>query len=353
MGGTPGGGMMGMGGGPSLDWRVIIQNVARSNPGAPPEVIAAAVDQFVPMMNMESKLQWQELRNQFQMQLAEMKGRQAGALETQRQAGRERLHGMTGDQVERLARLGWDEDTIETAARTFNQTGKMPTNLGTRETAGFIVGAIQNRANALLSESGITPEQRAQDWQKYAGGTSYQRTAGTYGARVEAASNEAEQLAPQAIETSKALPRGEWVPVNRLIQKFEAGQSDPRYYEFAFANWSLLNAYARAINPTGIPRLEDKKHAAELLSTAIDQKSYEQVIKRMMLEIKASKEAISKTREAPPTGGRPLSSGKKTQDRVPPPSGPTNAPQTGTFDREAAKRAGYSDEEIDKYLSGK
>src|SRR5215471_4380415 len=69
MGGAPGGGMMGMGDGPSLDWRVIIQNVARSNPGAPPEVIAAAVDQFVPMMNMESRFQWQEMRNQLQLQI--------------------------------------------------------------------------------------------------------------------------------------------------------------------------------------------------------------------------------------------------------------------------------------------
>jgi len=356
--GMMGGGPPGMGpqpgGMPTLDWRVIIQSVARANPGAPPEVMAAAVDQLVPMMNMESRLQWQEMRNQLQLQMKQQQLENAWQIALMRDRGADRRSGMglgEGDMTEQLARLGWDEDTIVDAARTFNATGKMPTNLGTRQTAGMIRGAIQNMSHKLLQESGITPEQRAENWQKYAGGTQYQRSAGTYGARVEAASAEVDQLMPQALEASRALPRGEWVPINKLVQQFEAGTSDPNYYDFAFANWSLVNAYARAINPTGVPRLEDKKHALELVSLATDDKSYERVLARMKKEVEASKKAISQTRES--TGGKPLPSGKKTDDRVPPSSGPTLAPQTGTFDRAAAKRAGYSDAEIDNFLAGK
>jgi|SRR5215468_6343752 len=353
-GGGAGGGM-GPQGSSGLNWQTIIQSLSRqAGPGVPPEALAAAVDQFVPMMNQESKLQWQEMRNQLQLTIAQEKLDSAWRIAHLRDRGADRRSGMglgEGDMTEQLARLGWDEDTIVDAARTFNATGKMPTNLGTRQTAGMIRGAIQNMAHKLLQESGITPEQRAENWQKYAGGTQYQRSAGTYGARVEAASNEVDQLMPQALEASRSLPRGSWVPVNKLIQQFEAGTSDPNYYDFAFANWSLVNAYTRAINPTGVPRLDDKKHALELMSIATDQKSYERVLERMAKEVAASKKAISQTRES--TGGKPLSSGKKTEDRVPPAAGPTLAPQTGSFDREAAKRAGYTDDEIDRFLAGK
>jgi len=63
--------------------------------------------------------------------------------------------------------LGWDKDTLDAAARTFNKTGKMPTNLGTRQYAGMISGAIQKRATELMRDEGKTPEERAKDWQLY------------------------------------------------------------------------------------------------------------------------------------------------------------------------------------------
>lgn len=56
----PGGGMPGQGG-QGLDWRVIIQSLQRGNPGMPPEVLAAAVDQYMPMMNQQAQKEWQNL----------------------------------------------------------------------------------------------------------------------------------------------------------------------------------------------------------------------------------------------------------------------------------------------------
>ena len=44
-----------------LDWRSIAQKVAQANPGAPPQVLAAAVDRFVPLMNAESQQQWRQV----------------------------------------------------------------------------------------------------------------------------------------------------------------------------------------------------------------------------------------------------------------------------------------------------
>src|SRR5215475_4165183 len=133
----------------------------------------------------------------------------------------------------------------------------------------------------------------------YTGEQSYQRTAGSMGARVESASNEVAQLLPQAIEASRSLPRGPFVPWNTLVQKYEAGTSDPRYNDFIVANISLENAYGRAMNPQGVPRVQEKAeaHARGLLSTATSQQAYEVQLRRLALEVLASKRATAQTRQ--------------------------------------------------------
>lgn len=58
--GMPPGGPQPPGGGQGLDWRTIIQKVQQANPGAPPNVLAAAVDRFLPIMSQQSQMQWRE-----------------------------------------------------------------------------------------------------------------------------------------------------------------------------------------------------------------------------------------------------------------------------------------------------
>lgn len=134
---------------------------------------------------------------------------------------------------------------------------------------------------------------------EYAGEQSYQRRAGTSAANVENASNEVVQLIPQAIETSRALPRGKWVPINTLVQRWEQGKSDPAYNDFMVANFSLLNAYTRAMNPQGVPRIQERleQHALGVLSTATSPEAYEVQVRRLWKEVQASKTATAKTSE--------------------------------------------------------
>jgi hypothetical protein len=131
----------------------------------------------------------------------------------------------------------------------------------------------------------------------YAREQSYGRTAGGQGARVENAANEVVQLIPQALEASRTVPRGKWVPFNQLVQKWDQGSSDPAYNDFMMANFSLLNAYTRAMNPQGVPRIQERleQHALGVLSTATDEKSYEVQIRRLWKEVQASKTATAET----------------------------------------------------------
>ena len=45
---------------PQLNWQTIFQKVRQANPGATPQVLAAAVDRFMPLMNQQSQQQWEQ-----------------------------------------------------------------------------------------------------------------------------------------------------------------------------------------------------------------------------------------------------------------------------------------------------
>lgn len=51
-------------GGGALDWRQILQAVTRSNPGAPPQVIASAVNRAIPLMNAQAQMEWKTVMAQ-------------------------------------------------------------------------------------------------------------------------------------------------------------------------------------------------------------------------------------------------------------------------------------------------
>ena len=49
------------GGQGQLDWRVIMGKVAQANPNAPPQVLAAAVNKFLPLMNQQAQMEWKNV----------------------------------------------------------------------------------------------------------------------------------------------------------------------------------------------------------------------------------------------------------------------------------------------------
>jgi hypothetical protein len=169
----------------------------------------------------------------------------------------------------------------------------------------------------------------AADIQKFqaaqAGESAYARTAGSTAARIENATNEVEALLPQAIETSRALPRGKIVPVNKLVQDWLQGTSDPAYNDFALANFSLVNAYTRAMNPQGVPRITERleQKAYGILSTATSPEAYEVQAARLWKEVQASKSAVAKTAEgrsagdinAPMPGAKPADDGWTVKEK--------------------------------------
>ena len=105
----PGGGQPGMQQNPALDWRVVFQKVQQANPGAPPQVLAAAVDRFLPLMNQQAQMQWREVSQQLRaMQIQQGQERV--------NQGEERIRGAEANLGERQREFDTREKRLESSA---------------------------------------------------------------------------------------------------------------------------------------------------------------------------------------------------------------------------------------------
>lgn len=127
------------------------------------------------------------------------------------------------------------------------------------------------------------------------GGQSGARTEATRAANLDIIINSAKAAIPQALAASAALPRGEFVPVNKAIQSYQAGTSNPQLTAFAIANLQLAELWARAMNPTGVMREGDRELALSKLSTATSPEAYKVAIDSVLQAINREKGAVLTT----------------------------------------------------------
>ncbi|KUY70797.1 hypothetical protein [Burkholderia sp. RF4-BP95] len=117
------------------------------------------------------------------------------------------------------------------------------------------------------------------------------RTGATRAANIGMAVAEAQKTFPLVRQASAALPRTEFPGVNRALQAAQTGSGDPRVVALGTALNTSINAYARAISPTGVPTVSDKEHARELLSTASTPDQLNAVLSMMEKEMAAARQA--------------------------------------------------------------
>jgi hypothetical protein len=125
----------------------------------------------------------------------------------------------------------------------------------------------------------------------YQGEKAGARTAGTKATNVELAAAEAQKTFPLVRQASEALDRTQFPGVNRALQAAQTGTGDPRVLALGTALNTSINAYARAISPSGTPTVHDKEHARELLSTANTPEQLNAVTGMMEKEMSAARRA--------------------------------------------------------------
>lgn len=151
--------------------------------------------------------------------------------------------------------------------------------------------ALENAVAAEAKAQGITGTDLARIMSEYAGFTAGQRTLGTRQANIELAAQVTNQFAPLAVSASEAFDRTPFKSLNDIEKAVLSRTASPELRKFNFANTSLINAYARAINPNGVGTVSDKDHAREILETGFSKGDYKAAVDQLQMEIDAELKA--------------------------------------------------------------
>ena len=195
-------------------------------------------------------------------------------------------------------------------------------NLGRGAQGAKNIIALRTEVARLNKEAGGNGRDIAAQNAEYFGTKAGQRAAGTRIANVEMAVQEARNLVPLALDASAKVARSGLLPFGKAQVMFDTQTNDPLLGQFAAANNALINTYARAISPSGVPTVADKEHAREMLSTAKDQRAYAAIVKQMDKEMSAAQEAPQHVRQS----FNQAVTGKKKVETVPNPVAPAALP---------------------------
>ena len=164
-------------------------------------------------------------------------------------------------------------------------------NIGRGAQGSANIAKFRNTLADTMDKQGITGAAQATKMAEFTGLTAGERSLGTRSAQMGMAVDEAKRIMPLALQASEAFPRTQFVPLNKAIASAKAGTGDPAVSRFVAANQSLINVYARAMSPTGVPTVSDKDHAREMLSVAQTKEQYRAVLDQMRLEMESASKA--------------------------------------------------------------
>jgi hypothetical protein len=190
-----------------------------------------------------------------------------------------------------------DETADFAAERVLAGDTKALVGLGRGAQGAENIVKVQTLVAKKAAERGMNPQDILAKTAEQSGLTAQQRTFGTQVARMAVNSTEAQGAIELGRQASAAVPRTNWTPINRIIQKGQVIASDPALAQFGAANLAIINTYARAISPTGVPTVHDKEHAEQLLSTATGPEAYNAVLDQMNKEIEIAHAAPLKAKK--------------------------------------------------------
>jgi hypothetical protein len=179
--------------------------------------------------------------------------------------------------------------------------------------------AVQEEVTRQLKNKGWTGADLAAQTSAYMGERAGARTAGTREANVSMAINEAQSFMPLALDASDKVARTNFPTFNSILQAVEKGTGDENVVRLAVATNSLINAYSRAVTPSGIPTEGNQQRARELLDRAWSQGQYKAAVDQLWKEMAAAKQSPIQTRDEQRTriSGTPSTSSSTSSAALP------------------------------------
>jgi len=180
-------------------------------------------------------------------------------------------------------------------------------NLGRGQQGAQNIVAIRSAINRIGTASGKSPQEIGNAMSdanaNYVGVTAAKRIEGAR----SGASTFANVEMPQAVNLSKEaysnLPRGQFVPFNKLRRLVDKNLSSPEQAIAHTYDEDAIASYARALNPTGIARAKDIERGENLLNGATSIEAHNAVLDAMQRVVTQRQAAGSSLLRPPSSGG--------------------------------------------------
>jgi len=203
------------------------------------------------------------------------------------------------DKLEKFDQLEFPDEVLDMLARqALSGDTSVFVNVGRGTQGPNNLVRLRTRMSEIMKASGLAPEEIAARNAEFFGFKAGQRSLGTRGANIELASQEFLNIVPLAKQASEKVGRSKFLPFGKVEVMFNEQVNDPDLAEFAAYNNGIINTYARAISPTGVPTVSDKMHARKIITEAKDQKAYNAAINALEKEIAAAKRSPTEVRES-------------------------------------------------------
>jgi hypothetical protein len=211
-------------------------------------------------------------------------------------------------------------ETIDLMANLLIQTGNIPP-LGMGKKAADARAQIMNRAQEISTGTGATSAQAATTMAgnkgEYAGSLSGQRAIGTQIANIQVAANEASKMINIAKPYVEKVDPSDYPTLNAVGNFVARKTGDPNITGLATSLNSLVNIYARAINPKGVGTVSDKNHAREIINDAMSRGQLNEAFTVMEQEMAAARASGPETKAAMRGGNAPAPAGVITHPNFP------------------------------------
>lgn len=185
------------------------------------------------------------------------------------------------------------EDAVDFVAKQIiNGNQQAGTGLARNQVAK---AQIITRYTELAKQKGLSPEQVNANFNAFQGLGQASRTLGTRAANIDLAVAELKQFIGPAEKASDAVPRSNFVPLNKLLQ-MSANQWSPEQAAFVAANRTVINIYA-SLASRGVPTVHSTQEAENMLSTAQTPAQYKAVLRQLWTEAEAARKAPGMVRE--------------------------------------------------------
>lgn len=211
-----------------------------------------------------------------------------------------------------------DKTTGAMAAQYLAGDKSVMQNLGRGAQGAANIVKLRTEIYKQANDQGLDGKAIVNNFNEQAGNLAGQRSIGTRSANISLAANEASNMIPIALEASAKVPRGEWMPWNKMVQAYQTGSSSPELARFVAATNSLVNSYVRAVSPSGVPTDSMREHAYSMLNSAQSPQAYQAVTSIMQDEMKAAMAAPGQVR-------------KELRHEETPAAGPKDAPKPGAY----------------------